>query len=319
MSTVMKGNRPVLDEREIAILYIGQPGMAKEDLRWSDLAQVRHRISLVQNWGIEVGEKILEIGCGQGDCSVVLTAAVKGGVREEDNAGHVTAIDPAPGDYGSPWTLKQAQDHLVSSTALAPHLQFRQIGPIEHFASLPKEQDPYDATVLCHCSYYFESPSVLANILSAAKSKTKRIYFAEYALRASKMSQVPHVLSVLAQGALEAFLGEGKRQPNVRTTFTPNQVKETASKHGWKVAKEGIFTPIDDLQDGIWELDTVVDKDWAKDILQGDDEKKKAVIQAARDAVFNSFDTLGWKQGDKRHGTFTTMDVWWAVFEEVAE
>ena len=57
-------------------------------------SQIEQRAQLVNFWGIGKGEKVLEIGCGQGDCTAVLAAAV----GEE---GSVTAIDPASLDYGT--------------------------------------------------------------------------------------------------------------------------------------------------------------------------------------------------------------------------
>ena len=55
--------------------------------------QTQHRVSLVEFWEIKEGDRILEIGCGQGDCTAVLATAV-------GESGHVTAIDPASLDYG---------------------------------------------------------------------------------------------------------------------------------------------------------------------------------------------------------------------------
>jgi predicted methyltransferase len=60
----------------------------------SHLGQIEERIMLVRHWNIQPGEHVLEIGGGQGDCTVVLAAAVG-----ED--GHVTALDPGSLDYGA--------------------------------------------------------------------------------------------------------------------------------------------------------------------------------------------------------------------------
>lgn len=56
-------------------------------------SQIEQRAQLVKTWDIKPGERILEIGCGQGDCTLVLAAAA-------GDAGSVTAIDPASLDYG---------------------------------------------------------------------------------------------------------------------------------------------------------------------------------------------------------------------------
>ena len=56
--------------------------------------QLQHRDGILSKWDLIPGSKILEIGCGQGDCTLVLANVV-------GEHGHVTAIDPAPLDYGS--------------------------------------------------------------------------------------------------------------------------------------------------------------------------------------------------------------------------
>jgi ubiquinone/menaquinone biosynthesis C-methylase UbiE len=56
--------------------------------------QLQHRLDILQKWVLMPGSKVLEIGCGQGDCTLVLADLV-------GEHGHITAIDPAPLDYGS--------------------------------------------------------------------------------------------------------------------------------------------------------------------------------------------------------------------------
>ena len=77
-------------------------------------AQVEQRAQLAKAWDIKPGEKVLEIGCGQGDCTVVLATAV--GV-----AGSVTAVDPASLDYGEIDFFMPAGCSLSPNANQAPH------------------------------------------------------------------------------------------------------------------------------------------------------------------------------------------------------
>lgn len=53
-------------------------------------SQTVHRLVLLQHWKIPRGSKVLELGCGQGDCTTALASAVgDGGI----------AVDPADLDY----------------------------------------------------------------------------------------------------------------------------------------------------------------------------------------------------------------------------
>lgn len=61
-------------------------------------SQTLHRLELLQLWNIHPGSKVLEIGCGQGDCTTVLAHAV-------GEQGRVVAIDPAELDYGASFPL----------------------------------------------------------------------------------------------------------------------------------------------------------------------------------------------------------------------
>lgn len=55
--------------------------------------QIQHRLELVQFWGIKQGAQVLEIGCGQGECTIALAHAV-------GPDGHIDAVDPGAPDYG---------------------------------------------------------------------------------------------------------------------------------------------------------------------------------------------------------------------------
>ena len=56
--------------------------------------QFEHRVNIVKSWNIPPGSHVLEIGPGQGDCTIVLATAV-------GDSGHVDAVDPAPLNYGT--------------------------------------------------------------------------------------------------------------------------------------------------------------------------------------------------------------------------
>ena len=59
----------------------------------TQLPQTSHRVEIVKAWDVDLeGRSVLEIGCGQGDASVVLSSAV--------GNGRVAAWDPASPDYG---------------------------------------------------------------------------------------------------------------------------------------------------------------------------------------------------------------------------
>ena len=55
--------------------------------------QTLHRLELLQHWNVSSGSKVLELGCGQGDCTTVLANAV-------GEQGAVVAVDPAELTYG---------------------------------------------------------------------------------------------------------------------------------------------------------------------------------------------------------------------------
>jgi predicted methyltransferase len=83
---------PSLKAQGLAKLFLQRPsddGSNARNIAW----QMEHRLDLVSFWQIAPGSKVLEIGCGQGDCTIVLADAV-------GESGHVDAVDPGAPDYG---------------------------------------------------------------------------------------------------------------------------------------------------------------------------------------------------------------------------
>ena len=85
-----------------------------------------------------------------------------------------------------------------------------------------------------------------------ALGKEKRhICFAEWDTSINSVEQYPHFLAVLIQAQYEAF--KKNSMANVRTLFTPEDIRKLAECAGWNIIKEqSIHSP--DLQDADWEV-----------------------------------------------------------------
>ncbi|THX20253.1 S-adenosyl-L-methionine-dependent methyltransferase [Aureobasidium pullulans] len=127
-------------------------------------SQTLHRLEILKNWSISAGSRVLELGCGQGDCTTVLAHAVG-----ED--GKVVAVDPASLDYGSPYTLGQAQNH-ISNGPLGDRIIWVQQSPLEYLSA---NHTKFDAAILAHSLWYFPSPLLILNTFRALKQHSKRL------------------------------------------------------------------------------------------------------------------------------------------------
>lgn len=204
--------------------------------------QTEHRVKLAQFWDIRNGSRILEIGCGQGDTTAVLAHFV-------GESGLVHGIDIASPNYGAPITVGDSAKYLMNSklgkcikmeyeiNVLKPQVEF----PIHSF----------DTIVLSRCSWYFQSSEQFAQLLKKSRKWAKQLLFAEWDSRVGTIEQLPHLLSVLIQAQYECFKDESSG--NVRTLFTPHDVKRIVVAAGWDVTKETtIWAP--EMQDGSWEV-----------------------------------------------------------------
>ncbi|CAE6426139.1 unnamed protein product [Rhizoctonia solani] len=281
--------------REIAQLNIWEPWFKSAPTN-----QTVHRVNLAKAWKISQGSRVLEIGCGQGDCTVVLASAV-------GDSGHVTGVDPAALDYGAPATLGQAQSHLLKSK-IGHRMSFVQADPIE-FLKLGENHDTFDTAVLAHCIYYMSSPTVLLNTFRALFKvpSIKRVCVAEYALSASNIDGYPHVLAVLAQAMIEVHKDAEKSESNVRTVLGPEGISKLGKEAGWLVSREGMIVPEKEQEDGRWEVGAVLEYTEVEIDRLILDERERAVINGMKGSISRSVEELGGVKNVR------TMDVWWTV------
>ncbi|MBM6615572.1 class I SAM-dependent methyltransferase [Desemzia sp. RIT804] len=207
------------------------------------MVQTQHRIHLAKYWEIQTGERILEIGCGQGDTTAVLAYFV-------GDKGTVHAIDIASPDYGAPETLEQAMSKLKQSSVgdqitvdfntdiLSPEIDF--------------PENTFDTIILSHSSWYLNSQATLFNMFVRFHKWGKRLAFAEWDSRISESHQLPHFLAALLQAQYESF--RESSEANIRTLITPEDSKALAKQAGWEIIDETII-PSQELQDGGWEVD----------------------------------------------------------------
>ncbi|PYI07672.1 putative SAM-dependent methyltransferase [Aspergillus sclerotiicarbonarius CBS 121057] len=266
-------------------------------------SQTCHRLVLLQHWNVPTDSKVLELGCGQGDCTTVLAHAV-------GEQGRVVAVDPADLDYGAPYTLGQAQDH-ISQGPLGGRITWVQQSPLDYLSSLPSpasKSKAFDATVLAHSLWYFASPSLILSTFRALKQHSKRLLLAEWSLVATHPSAQPHVLAALTQAALECR--KPNSDSNVRTVLGPKQLTELALAAGWQLESETRVQGDEGLLDGQWEVSACLSSSFKKEVEeQVSDERERAVVLALRDACEASLEGI---QGGRKG--VRSMDVWVANF-----
>jgi SAM-dependent methyltransferase len=261
-----------------------------------EIGQAEHRIKLINFWRLAPGSRVLEIGCGQGTTTAVLAEAV-------GPTGHVDAVDPGRPDYGSPWTLAQAQEHL-SKGAMGDRISWFFADPIDFLAE--NADKSWDYVVFAHCIWYFDSPATLTKMLGALKGRATSLLIAEYALKATQKQAVPHVLASVARATLEAH-NKGS-QANIRCLSSPGAITDAANENSWTLDEETVVVPEENLLDGFWEVGTVKSPKFLKEIEEKvEDPRVRALLRSARDGVLGLLETLEVKRS-------WTMDVWVSKF-----
>lgn len=202
------------------------------------IRQTAFRVELAKVWGVVPGERLLEIGCGQGDATAVLAAS----------GASVLAVDPADPSYGAPVTLREATRRLAE-TDLGARIEFR-LGFDPLAASFG--DDTFDAAVFAHCSWYFPSEDALLQTLKRVRPWAKRLLFSEWDLQPSTFEQTAHLLAVTIQSQIEAF--KPVSEANVRTPLSRARVHGMVEESGWRITDEATVDS-SDLDDGRWEVD----------------------------------------------------------------
>ncbi|GAB5589941.1 hypothetical protein Unana1_04841 [Umbelopsis nana] len=225
------------------------------------VTQTTHRLKLVHEWQIEETTAVLEIGCGQGDTSVVLADSV-------GPKGKVTCIDIADEDYGSPLTVGQSMKHLKDGP-YGDRIEYHFNTDITKADNIPSD---FDAAVLSHCSFYFSTPKQLVEMFKTLRKKSKKLCFAEHlAYFPDSKKQMPHFLALSIHAQIQARVGS--QMANIRTLFTPDMIREACQKAGWDIKREfRVETP--ELQDAGWEVSDLLrtsDQD-LREAANGDDK-----------------------------------------------
>lgn len=156
---------------------------------------------------------------------------------------------------------------------------------------------------MAHCIYYMPSVEALNDVFaSCRKSGIETLLLAEWALTASRIESVPHVLAVLTQAIHPAEEG------NIRTVFTPQTITEMALANGYELSyKQTVSSP--EMQDGQWEVD--IARGLVKETLEKGEagqEKRDSALKTHLDALNASI------PGDGKLKNVRCMDVWAASF-----
>ncbi|KAJ5503319.1 hypothetical protein N7463_006193 [Penicillium fimorum] len=271
------------------------------------IPRFQQRLAIINEWDVQPGEHVLDIGCGQGESCLALALQV-------GNLGHVTGIDPAQPDYGSPYTMGETQEHIRKSI-LGPRITFQCTDTRSFLASLDKQPSTViDSAVLCHSLWYFHDDKAAHSLFATlADFKIARIYLAEYSYSSSQENQGPHVLAAKAQASFHACktpCEPGLREQNVRAGLNQRSILKAVEDAGFAVAREGYLTPGEDLLEGHFEVDYVLGELFQQRLkeenLRDDQEAEiQALIQQLRSET-ERLRSMG-------ISTMGSMDVWWAV------
>lgn len=271
-------------------------------------ARLLHRLNVSQAWSIPRGARLLDIGCGQGESTLVLATAVGPG-------GSVVGVDNAPADYGGPYTVGQAQQHILSSP-LGPRVAFQRGDTSKWLAGNPSSAE-FDGAVLCHSLWYFRSTTAVREMLeSLAAADIPRVYVAEWSGEAGSMAQVPHALAAQAQMKLYRMRPANHvprlHEQNVRGgALSHRELAALAQRLGWRVSRRGVIATPPSVKDGPLEARYLLGGGFSRDV------EKTAQDEVARQELLDYQTKIAAvvKELESSGGSVQSMDTAWMVLE----
>lgn len=186
-----------------------------------------------------------------------------------------------------------------------------------------------DTAVLIHSLYYFSSRTQISELFETLFQlpSIQRLLIAEYALSVSRDDQIPHVLAAKALGALSESLDPASNTSNIRTLVTPDEIRSLALGAGWSLANEGTFTPVNELQDGRWEVYHVCSTGERGGILtkvekafrdaKDKDTQRRRILGYREEMLqkLSDLDISSHNAGEKGYlAAVRTMDTWYGEF-----
>lgn len=283
----------------------------------------QHRITIVQAWDILSSTRpneskplhILDIGCGQGESAASIATLLQPQMHGADL--HITGIDTARPDYGTPYTVAETQAHLVASD-LGKHISFRRQDTASFLSS---SSNKIDAAILCHSLWYFPTPQSVTDLFATlAAASVSRVYVAEYSFHGSLPGGVQdaHILAARAQALLHAYSQAqkqekpGPRAYNVRAAPDVDTIVAAAAGAGFAVRRQGTFVPAADMIEGHLEARLVVKEPFTDAVraagLAPENEREVLDYVPRVRAAFERLSEAGVEKG-------RAMDVWWAELE----